>query len=273
MNGTQAVDYNPQASAVINNNLVERIAFAGASSANRYRVTGDEAWISTGIPYPNAILNLVFQRKFAARGLHPQLHQTMDAAHQSGAPLFWTVQPENAPRELDRALVNHNFQAEGMVWGMALDLQKLPETVPTPEGLSIARVRTTEQVEQFVEILSNEQPAPPQVLDRWAAFEVRLGLGVQNRWQRFVGYLDGEPVATAAMFYGSTTAGLYHVATVQSARGKGIGSVMTHAAMRDARLRGYKTGILISTPMGYNVYRRLGFQAYNEMEIFVQEAE
>jgi len=55
-------------------------------------------------------------------------------------------------------------------------------------------------------------------------------------------------------------AGIYNVATLPEARGKRIGSMITAAPLIDARERGYRISILHSTKMGYNVYRRLGYQ-------------
>jgi len=64
-------------------------------------------------------------------------------------------------------------------------------------------------------------------------------------------------------------AGIYNVGTVPEARGKGIGAAITLAPLLEARSRGYKIAILHASELGYSVYRRLGFQDYCQMNIYV----
>jgi predicted acetyltransferase len=55
-------------------------------------------------------------------------------------------------------------------------------------------------------------------------------------------------------------AGVYFVCTTPSARRAGIGTAITAAAMHEGREMGCTTAVLGSSPMGYGVYRRLGFE-------------
>jgi ribosomal protein S18 acetylase RimI-like enzyme len=64
------------------------------------------------------------------------------------------------------------------------------------------------------------------------------------------------------LFLGGGAAGLYHLGTVAEARGRGVGAAITLAPLRDARALGYRIGTLQSTPMGYGLYRRVGFVDY-----------
>ncbi len=64
-------------------------------------------------------------------------------------------------------------------------------------------------------------------------------------------------------------AGIYNVATVEEARGKGIGAAMTYAPLLEARELGYKIAVLQSSSMGYGVYKKLGFEEYCRLPGFV----
>jgi GNAT superfamily N-acetyltransferase len=56
---------------------------------------------------------------------------------------------------------------------------------------------------------------------------------------------------------------VYAVATVPSARGKGIGAAITLKPLLEARELGYRYAVLFSTEMGVRVYERIGFKLTN----------
>ncbi len=77
----------------------------------------------------------------------------------------------------------------------------------------------------------------------------------------YVGYLDGEPVATAELTVSGGVAGLYNISTLEVHRHKGIGSALTLRPRLDAMVKGFKMGILQAAADGLGVYTRLGFRA------------
>jgi predicted acetyltransferase len=49
------------------------------------------------------------------------------------------------------------------------------------------------------------------------------------------------------------------VATLPEARGRGIATAVTLAALREAQRQGETVGVLHASEMAYSVYRRMGF--------------
>ncbi|GHO87493.1 GNAT family N-acetyltransferase [Dictyobacter formicarum] len=88
----------------------------------------------------------------------------------------------------------------------------------------------------------------------------KIGFDEDGLWHHYLGWWNGDPVATTSLFLGAGVAGIYFVFTLPAARCQGIGAAITLAALQDASRRGYRVGVLGSSSMGYSVYQRLGFQ-------------
>jgi GNAT superfamily N-acetyltransferase len=100
-------------------------------------------------------------------------------------------------------------------------------------------------------------------LESGAVFRRIFGrdLVADQRVRLAVGYLDGQPVSSAAAIRSGATIGVYAVATVERARRRGIGRAVTWAAIDAARSAwGGTIAILQSSDMGLSVYRSMGFE-------------
>jgi hypothetical protein len=64
-------------------------------------------------------------------------------------------------------------------------------------------------------------------------------------------------------------AGIYNVMTVPDVQRRGIGALMTVGPLQVARGQGYQLGVLQSSKMGYPLYRRLGFEDYCRIAIYL----
>ena len=91
-------------------------------------------------------------------------------------------------------------------------------------------------------------------------------------WDRFigwVGYMDGEPVSTAATVIGGGAFGVYNVATMPEHQKRGYGeTVMRHAIAEAQRRHGIAHTILQSTPAGHRLYQRMGFRTVTNIAVY-----
>lgn len=139
-----------------------------------------------------------------------------------------------------------------------------------PAGVEIERVRSAEgsDVATATAVAGFEVPlrlaAPMADLFRGAATRA------DSPVRMFLARLDGRPVATAIGVLQGDTVGIYNVATVAEARGRGIGGAITLAALLDARARGARIGVLESSAMGRSVYARLGFAEAGTFRVLVR---
>jgi ribosomal protein S18 acetylase RimI-like enzyme len=156
---------------------------------------------------------------------------------------------------------------------MAVDLLALNEDVPQPSGLEIEHVRDVETLTKFGHAASIGFGIPDFVGN--AIFDIEVSLGFEYHLPRhhYVGLLKGQPAATSTLFLGAGVAGIYTVATIPKARRQGIGSAMTLAPLREARAMGYRIGVLRSSPMGLNMYHRLGFEEHCKVNYYLWAGE
>jgi GNAT superfamily N-acetyltransferase len=181
----------------------------------------------------------------------------------------WAVGPSSQPPDLGSRLEEHGMSVGGGELAMAADLHALNADVPRPEGLSVVRVRDAATLDAYMHAMATGFGPPEDFSRQWRVVFECLGLGEDAPFQHYLGLLDGEPVASSSVFYGAGVAGIYMVATVPHARGKGIGSYITVAPLLDARDLGYRLAILQATEMGSSIYRRLGFQNYGKFTFYV----
>lgn len=77
----------------------------------------------------------------------------------------------------------------------------------------------------------------------------------------FVGDADGDDVCTAVGVHGDDgSVAVFNVATPPEHQGQGFGAAITAAVLADAHDSGATWAWLQSSPAGYPVYRRMGFQ-------------
>ncbi len=180
-------------------------------------------------------------------------------------PFSWWVGPADRPKELGAVLESLGLERAETELAMALPLDALPDPVPQVPGLEVRRVRTAVELDALAQITAaNWTPPDPHVL----TFYRRTGAVILNagapQWF-YVGYLHGEPVATAEATVQAKTVGLFNIATRAAFRGRGIGSMLTWQPLRDACAAGCDLAVLQAAAAGVGLYSRLGFTAFGEI--------
>ena len=123
-----------------------------------------------------------------------------------------------------------------------------------PPEISVKVVQTLTDLEVFLRTLAEgmtgTRPPDRPSFSRfpWPGFQLYLG------------FVSGEPVATAAMYRHEQVAGIYAVATVERARQHGYGRAITERAVVDAFDAGCSFSILQSSEMGRSVYESMGYR-------------
>ena len=179
-------------------------------------------------------------------------------------PWRWIVGPSSHPEGLELELESMGLERRWpRMLGMSIDLEATPSALDPariPAGAHLAEVEDRDALEAWLTVRQRNLGLDEETADAWRTAHGKPGLGPDKPLRHWVGFLEGEPVAGATLFLGAGTAGIYHVDTVEPARGKGFAGAITSAALLAAHELGYRYGVLSASPLGEPVYRRLGFR-------------
>ena len=180
---------------------------------------------------------------------------------------FAIMTRKHADTALEDALGERGFTVLVSEPGMALLAD--PGTRGEPPGLDVRPAVTDAGRRDFLHVSAEayatyEQPRPYTE----AAFDA-LESVCSPQIQGFVGYVDGRPVAAAALYLTHGVAGIGWVGTVPEERGRAYGEAVTWAAVREGFRRGAAFANLQASPMGRAVYERMGFVTVTKYRLLV----
>ncbi len=225
----------------------------------------------------NPMYKGVWRTRLSSEEAEEAIDQTIEWFKARSAPFFfWWTGSDTMPIDLGerlmaRGLISMEEQTQQMAKGivstasgapcMVADLQHMNEAAlaQVPAGFTIEEVRDKAALLDFKRVLVEGYQIPEPMANGWVQAAQRIGIG-QTPWKMYLGRLDGEAVATNMLFNGGGVASVYGVATVPSARSKGIGGAITLKPLLEARDEGYRFAVLFSTEMGVHAYERIGFR-------------
>lgn len=180
-------------------------------------------------------------------------------------PFSWWAGPADRPVRLGAILEDFGLGRAESELAMALRLDAAPRAEPTVPGLEVRRVRTAAELATFAQLNAAEWDPPDEnVLDFYRLAAPAL-LGPESPQWFYLGYLDGEPVATAEATVQAGTVGLFGIGTRPAFRRRGIASVVMRRVLRDAHAAGCDLAALQATEAGAALYHRLGFTTFGEI--------
>jgi ribosomal protein S18 acetylase RimI-like enzyme len=139
---------------------------------------------------------------------------------------------------------------------------------PPPEKLDIRRVEGRDELLTFSRTGAASFGMPAANLDVLAD---GLAKGIRDGsfcGGCYLGYYDGEPVATSLRYTSGRVAGVYFVATAKEYRRRGIGEAMTWKAAVEGRKEECVISVLQASEMGRPVYEGMGYRTVATYQIW-----
>jgi len=254
-------DFSPAILAkAIDLNQIEQHSSLGLQPGSNLFQDQDMTWFSSKVRHP--IFNGVLEARLDPAKAETIIRDKLRYFQARNKPMMWWTGPVSSPSDLGRLLLRNRFIHAGDQPGMAVDLDTLDQALSRPEGFTTELVRNDDHLKDWLTIVRKGFDLPRFAAE--ALFDYFTGLGFKENATRrnYLGRLHGKPVASSTLFLGSGVAGIYYVATLPRARRRGVAAVMTLTPCLEAREMSYKIGILQSSQMAVNIYRRLGFKEY-----------
>lgn len=239
---------DPRVSAV-EDNLIEQFRLVASSGVVRPLPDEDVVAYASDVPFPlfNALCGATFTPGTEAR----RTNELVDGFIERGKPFLWWATPSHLTPETDSVLRSRGLQPSPEP-GMHVPLGAPVDPRTTP-GVEIAETGPTPEL---VGVMLAGFEFPDFVGDplrrAFGAFGPEVAFHVIAR-------VDGEAVSAGSVFVTGSTAGIYNITTLESARRRGIGYAVTATLMNLARERGCTDAVLMASQMGRPTYERLGF--------------
>lgn len=257
--------------AALDSNMVAFWSAYGRAAGCILQATLEVVWFYTGLQVS------LFNAVMAARLEPARVKATVDSLQakidEQRAPVLWWIGPQAKPDHLGSQLEQLGLQPAGEVPGMAIDLASIDDTPETLSNFTIQKVNSVELQSLWAQIVTVGTGFSDSIAAALARLEATLTDPQYKAQQRYIGSLDGTPVATSALVLDSGVAGIYAVATIPEARRKGIGRIMTVMPLFEARALGYRVGILQASSMGYPIYKKIGFRDVCTYRLYLQSKE
>lgn len=226
-------------------------------------------WGTTSYTIPG--FNRVFITKSSEKEIEKKIDQLSAFFASRNLPFTWSTTPFDEPQDLSNHLKNKGFKHIHSTACMALDLSELAEKQSPSASLTIEKVTSEEELETFLDLARESFGLGGEVAEVFRVLS-EPHLSSARYASDYIALEKGKPVGTGTVIYSSGVAGIYNVTILDHKRGCGLGTVLTLQLLREIARRGYRYAILHSSPSGYNVYKRLGFKKYFDMELFIKES-
>jgi predicted GNAT family acetyltransferase len=183
--------------------------------------------------------------------------------------ILWTSAHRDA--DLEAAATQAGFHRRYTAVGMIIE-HRPPRPSSPPTEVVVTQVSSSTDVGRFAHIHESVFRADgksAEAVTHYANGSALLAANVTA----FLAWADKQPVACAMTLHDGFSAGIYWVATIPSARRKGLGDLVTRTAVWSAFDHGASHVVLQATTMGYPVYERIGFRPLTEYGRYLVPAE
>jgi ribosomal protein S18 acetylase RimI-like enzyme len=189
--------------------------------------------------------------------LAASLEELADAYDEAGV-VAWTVWVPEHDRETAELLAGSGHALDATPAAMVADPAQVKR--PDPGELDLLPAATFAEVATLNDRAYGYSDEP---------FRRALGDAPTDGVHLYVASVDGEPAAcVVAQDHHGTDCGIYWVATLPEARGRGLATALMREAVADGNDRGCLTSTLQATKAGQPVYEHVGYRSIGTLQMW-----
>ena len=253
--------------AAADDNLVVHASWATAQLPGaRVALAPDLVMVDSGLSCDT--FNLVCRARLSPEAASGRIRDALTFFAASGHAFSWWLGPGSTPTDLPGRLTEAGLQATETEEAMVLSLAELTPDPRVPEGLEVRQIASLDDLNRFAALSAANWSPPDSLVVRYYQLTASLLLTPEAPQRLYLGLLDRQPVATAEVTFSGDTAGLYNISTAPASRHRGIGTAMTHLALRHARQAGCRHAVLQAAGSAASPYARLGFRSFGSITEF-----
>ena len=170
---------------------------------------------------------------------------------------------ENLSENVKAAIDRLNLKQQNLEPGMLLNLDLYKPIQNTNHERAIIG-NDVKLIQDYADVVAKHwTPADLNVLDYYN--KTASTILNCNAVKYSIYYQAKKPVSVIELFSSNDkTVGLYGLATLESYRGKGIGTALLTFALNKCKELGFSNVILQASEDGFGIYKKLGFKIYTE---------
>lgn len=206
-----------------------------------------------------AFLNILFVTRPLS---HPrdQISESAQAFDSRNLPFVVRIR-ERFDAGAEAACETLGMPYSDTVPGMASHQMTAPAA---PAVLEIRIVESEVDRRDFCSVIAGGFGVPVAIAEQL----VTAGLLRDPESESYVGYAEGQAVASSTLCFGGRTAGVYNVATMPGFRKRGFGEALTWQAISRGASFGCDLAVLQASEMGQPIYERMGFRTVARYKTF-----
>lgn len=211
---------------------------------------------------PETLLNIILRYSASAPVTRADVECAIAPYRAERLPFQWWLTPGDEPPGLREQLRGLGMQTWGGAMAMTLDLAgwRPPRGLPLVErGVTTGQVASPRDAHEALEVICEVFYVPAAPMARWTIENPTMRVYLARR-------SNGAAVSAMGMQCYAGAAGISNVATLPTARRRGIAGAMMVRALEDARDAGCAVAALTATPEAQRLYESLGFDACGVLE-------